>query len=750
MKFFIKLICLCLFSTHVFAHSFKGIILEEESKQPLVGATVRIINTNFATSTDIFGRFQFDNLQTGSFTVEISYIGFETLQQSIEIKENETNVVNFSLKTSALQLKDIIISGGDKNKVNVISAVDIELRPVQSSQDILRMVPGLFTAQHAGGGKAEQIFLRGFDIDHGTDIHLTVDGMPVNMVSHAHGQGYSDFHFIIPELVGQVNFEKGTYHAYKGNFATAGFVEFNTQNVLDKSMLKVEGGQFGTYRLVGAIDLLGKKAKENRQSAYIATEYLATQNYFDSPQNFNRINIVGKYHQYLDDNKILTATISTFRSQWDASGQVPERAIADGTISRWGAIDNTEGGKTDRTNLNLQLKHILPDGSYLSNQVFFINYNFELYSNFTFFLNDPINGDQIRQKESRNIFGYNGSYNRENQLGNMRLNTEIGASIRYDNIKDNELSESIGRQFTKNRLAFGDIDETNTAIYVNETLFISTKLSLNAGLRFDYFKFEYIDLLNPIYARRFEEKTRVSPKLNLNYDVNEKVRIFAKSGLGFHSNDTRVVIAQNGKEILPKALGYEAGLILKPIQNLFINIAAWRLDLEQEFVYVGDAGIVEAGGKTQRQGIDFGLRYQLTDWLFIDADVNLTEAKALNVPSEENKIPLAPTFTSIGGLSFRFPSGINGSLRYRYLGDRAANETNSLTAEGYFLLDAVLNYTRPKYQLGISIVNLTNSEWKEAQFDTESRLQNEIDPVSEIHFTPGSPFFLKASLVYFF
>ncbi|NJL12223.1 MAG: TonB-dependent receptor [Microscillaceae bacterium] len=732
------------------AQSLKGVVLDENSRRSLAGATVRLMENDQARATDIFGRFQFTELPAGNYTLEVSFIGYEKVSQSVTVGAvNET--LPIFMKASILQLADITIQAEDQSQINIISAVDMQLRPVLSSQEVLRMVPGLFIAQHAGGGKAEQIFLRGFDIDHGTDIDLSVDGLPVNMVSHAHGQGYSDLHFLIPETIEQVNFQKGPYDAARGNFATAGFVDFQTRNALSQNLLKAEGGQFGTYRFVGMFDVLGQKAKEERQNAYVAAEYYATQNYFDSPQNFNRLNIFGKYHHYLGNNKIVSVSASAFRSQWDASGQIPERAVENGQIGFFGAIDDTEGGQTDRSNLNLQLTHLLPNGGYLQNQVFWVNYNFELYSNFTFFLNDPLNGDQIRQRENRQIYGYRGRYGRDFRLGKVNLALQAGGSLRYDRVRNNELSRTVGRQTLTEALALGHVDETNAAAFAEAQWQFGSRLSLTTGLRFDYFKFEYLDLLPLNYNRQFEEEQVLSPKLQFAWDASQKIRFYLKAGQGFHSNDTRVVVAQNGaSSILPRAWGADLGLVLKPLPRMLVQLAVWHLDLEQEFVYVGDEAVVEPSGKTRRQGLDLSVRHQLTDWLFLDLDLSLAQPKAREAPEGEDFIPLAPTFTSVGGLSFRFKSGINGSLRYRYLDDRAANEDKSVVAEGYFLLDAVLNYTRPRYEIGLSLVNLTDSRWKEAQFDTESRLANELESVSEIHFTPGSPFFAKVSLSYFF
>jgi outer membrane receptor protein involved in Fe transport len=749
---YISLFWLSIISVKAYNHqgSIVGAIYHSETKEPLVGANILLLENKAVAVSDLFGVFRFQNLPAGKYTLQVTYIGFETQTYLSEVKDSESSNLKIQLKASTLNLADITVQTNQERNLNVINAIDIQLRPVNTSQDILKVVPGLFIAQHAGGGKAEQIFLRGFDIDHGTDITLSMDGMPVNMVSHAHGQGYADFHFVIPELVEQVGFEKGLYYAQKGNFNTAGYVEFNTRRALDKSMFKLEAGQYDSYRVVAMLDLLGEKAKENQQNAYLATEYSFTNGYFESPQNFNRLNIFGKYRQLLDNNKIITFSFSTFRSVWDASGQVPDRAVREGLIGRFGAIDNTEGGQTSRTNFNLQFTQMLHEQTSMHHQLYFINYQFELYSNFTFFLHDPINGDQIRQKENRNIYGYKTTFQNEMKLARMTLISEAGLEIRHDEIRNNELTRTIARRIDNEAITLGDIDETNASVFWKETLYLTPKLSVQAGVRADYFNFSYIDKLSTTFERQLEAKVIVSPKLNINYDISKNLSFYVKSGTGFHSNDTRVVVAQSGKEILPKAFGTDVGIIFKPYPSLMIQTAVWYLQLDQEFVYVGDEGVVEAGGKTHRKGLDISLRWQLMPWLLVDTDVNLTQPKAMDVPENENKIPLAPTFTSIGGCTIQLKNGFNASLRYRYMQDRPANEDNSVVAEGYFLMDAVLNYTRPKYQLGISIQNMLNTAWKEAQFDTESSLKNEIEPVSEIHYTPGSPFFIKGAISLFF
>jgi outer membrane receptor protein involved in Fe transport len=240
-----------------------------------------------------------------------------------------------------------------------------------------------------------------------------------------------------------------------------------------------------------------------------------------------------------------------------------------------------------------------------------------------------------------------------------------------------------------------------------------------------------------------QQNSIISPKLNFYYHPNERTNIYFTTGKGFHSNDARVVVQSSGSQALPAAYSADLGIVLKPARNLLLNFAVWQLYLEQEFVYVGDEGIVEPSGKTRRKGVDVSIRYQPFKWLFIDADANYCKGRSIDEPKGANYIPLAPVFTSTGGLTFKSKRSLNGSLRYRYMYDRPANETKSVIAKGYFINDAVLNYTKQKYELSIAVQNIFNVRWKETQFDTESRLQNEPQPVSEIHFTPGTPFFIK-------
>jgi outer membrane receptor for Fe3+-dicitrate len=716
----------------------KGIV-KDASGNAIENGYIVNKNSQSHAHSDGFGNFSIDKTKIND-VIEISALGYKKANFTLK---NDDAV--FVLESAIYSLEQVIIQP-KLNAMNVISKIDLLTAPVNSSQEVLRKVPGLFIGQHAGGGKAEQIFLRGFDIDHGTDIAINVDGMPVNMVSHAHGQGYADLHFVIPETIEKIDFGKGTYYANKGDFATAGYVDFQTKEAVDKSMISVEMGQFNTFRTVGIFNLLENKKNQN---AYFATEYVLTDGPFDSPQNFKRINLFGKYTSILGNKSKLSIIGSRFSSKWDASGQIPQRLIDNGTISRFGSVDDTEGGNTSRTNFNVAFTKSINENTFIKSNAFYSNYQFELYSNFTFFLEDPINGDQIRQKENRNIYGLNTEINKKTIFNETNALFQLGFGFRADETVDTELSHTLNRSTTLNRLKLGDIDQTNIFSYLNAEFELG-KLKINPAIRMDYFKFNYQDKLAATYDTQTESKVKFSPKLNFIYSQNANFQLYLKSGLGFHSNDTRVVVANAGKEILPTAIGTDFGTIFKPFPRLMVNAALWYLQLQEELVYVGDAATVEISGRTKRMGIDFGLRYQVSDYLFLDTDLNYTYARSIDAPKGENYIPLAPDFTATAGLNTAKYKGFSGGFHYRYLKSRPANEDNSIVAKGYIVSDFNLNYEYENIVFSVSAENIFNTKWNETQFATESQLQNETQSSEEIHFTPGTPSFLKAKLSYRF
>lgn len=763
------LLTVLLFCSYNHAQTLKGKVTDKNNF-PIEEAYVYITGTNKHTHTDSEGVFALENVKAGD-TLEVSHTSYKNLK--VVVGDDLKTKLKLKLEEQIFDLSEVVILK-KLNALKIFSDVKLEVNPVNSSQDVLKSVPGIVIGQHAGGGKAEQIFLRGFDTDHGTDINLTVEGLPVNLVSHAHGQGYADLHFIIPETIERIDFDKGPYDANKGNFATAGYVNFRLKESIDKSQVKLGIGNFNTQRLSGLFNLYNKEGT----SAYIATEYSMFDGPYVSPQNFHRANLMGRFTSYLNNGDKVGALVTYLTSGWDASGQIPQRAIDKKIITRFGAIDDKEGGYTSRSNFMIDYKKNIDDNSYIDNKVFYARYGYELYSNFTFFANFPDIGDEIKQKEQREIFGVKSEYNRNFFMSDdYRINLKVGAELRNDKSNDNELS------WSKNRIAhtpvkLGDIDETNIGGYINSE-FKFGKWMINPGVRIDAFKFTYRDKIESKYQLYVADKIVVSPKLNFLYNYSNNFQLFLKTGKGFHSNDTRASVSIGNErkdaditfnKIIPSAYGTDLGFIWKPVPKLMFTTALWYLFLEEEITYSGDGGGPEASGKTVRKGVDLSLVYNPTTWLSFNADANYANPRATSEPKGEDYIPLAPTFTFQGGATVNHPSGFFSGVRLLHLADRPGNEDNSLIATGYTITDLNIGYKWKNFTFGIETRNLFDVEWNETQFDTPSRLKSEpiiykkdnngviitpkeSDPDAyegEMHFTPGLPFNYKFTLTYSF
>ena len=736
----------------------RGKVADKITKEPLEAAVVTNASTGGNTVTDKYGRFILKATSLGDGLI-ISFIGYTSVKIRPARLDGELAV---EMEKGTIDLKTVVITHQSNNLTSshVLSSIDLNMQPVNSAQDLLRLVPGLFIAQHQGGGKAEQIFLRGFDADHGTDVNISVDGIPVNMVSHAHGQGYADLHFLIPETVSGYDFGKGPYYTDKGDFTTAGYVAYHTYDVLDRSMVKIEGGQYNTIRAVAMLDLLPARLKQRGQSAYIAGEGSYSDGPFHLQEHFNRGNLFGKFITPLGANNRLSFELSTLSSTWRASGEIPNRAVAEGYVKdRFGTIDSSQGGNTTRTNVILRLSSKPGNHLIWDNEAYYSHYFFNLISNSTFYYFYPTAGDEFGQHEQRDLYGYNSRLSRQDYIGNATLTSSAGAGIRYDRINPGWLSHTLNGDSILNYIQLGKTHETNVNGYLDESLAVGPWL-FNVGVRMDYLHFYYDNEAPPsdstanifLGVNPRAGKAIVSPKINIQYTASREVQLYVKAGKGFHSNDARIVIANEGYKILPAAYGADFGINWKPLPRLFINTALWYLFLHQEFTYGADLGdlSVSPGGRTQREGIDFSARYQITDWLYANGNIDLARPRDMDAVKGQHYLPLAPTFTSTGGLDFKFRNGINGAISYRYLHNRAANEDYSLTAQGYFLCDLTVNYTRKKYEIGLAIENLLNQEWKESQFGYVSRLRHETQAVDEVSYTPGVPFFAKLKCCFFF
>ncbi|MCW3071701.1 MAG: hypothetical protein JWO44_1591 [Bacteroidetes bacterium] len=742
--------------------AIKGIITDRETKQAVEDVIISIDEINSHTHSDATGTFSFAVIPAGTYMITFNKLGYETQKLIVNLPANETKELGITLvfNPNTLSVIDIQAERAVSAASSAyLSKVDFENRPKNSAQDMLRLVPGLFIAQHAGGGKAEQIFIRGFDCDHGTDVATFVDGIPVNMPSHGHGQGYEDLHFLIPETVKGMEIFKGPYSPEYGDFATGAAVQFNTMDTLENNLFQLEGGYVPNVQDITskrALAMIEVPRFSSSVSSYFAAEIMNNRGYFEKSQDFNRFNLFSKTTFSINEHSKLSFSASGFGSSWNASGQVPERMVKTEGISRFGSIDDSEGGATQRNNFNL-IYHTDVKGGSFETQVYASNYRFKLFSNFTFFLNDSINGDEIEQDDNRIIRGMNLRYTIPHQLGNMKNKFTAGASFRDDEIT-NQLWHAVKRRRLEAR-AHALVHQRSSGIYFNEAFHINEHLRIELGGRYDYFIFDVEDQLPAdsihINYSDYNYQALFSPKLNCVYTATNRLQFFLNAGSGYHSNDARSVVQQQDDHRLPRSVGAEIGSLAHIGNKAVLSAALWWMDLENELVYVGDDGTTENKGSSRRSGIDLSIRLQLNQWLFADAGINVSKNSFTDTLfgkqlSQDYYVPLAPIATSAGGFTMKLKNGFEAGIRYRYMADRPANESNSVIAHGYNIIDFSAGYKMKRVRIGLSIENLLNTDWNEAQFDTESRLQYESQPVDELHFTPGTPFYSKLSIGYLF
>lgn len=719
--------------------TLRGMVVAASDGSPIADAVVRLLAPGSArlTASSPAGRFAL-RLPDGPARLLVARIGYSP--DTVEVAARDTAAV-VRLRTSAFALEPITVAAEPAYSAassKAIRELDIRLRPRETAQELLRLAPGLVIAQHAGGGKAEQIFVRGFDADHGTDIAVTVDGVPVNMVSHGHGQGYADLHFITPEAVRLGQVRKGPYDAEDGNLATAGAIELRTRDRIDGAGLEARAGTFGTVHAIAMAPFGGAPAETG---GYLMLSGHRTDGPTRSPQGYERLNGFAKLTSPLGRGADLLVSASGFDSRWSASGQVPGRAVVRGLISRFGAIDDTEGGRTSRYDLNLGARSADGAERRWEARAYAVKYDFSLFSNFTFFLDDPVQGDGINQTDDRWIVGVNGSLTLPSRPLGAQGRTSLGMGVRAD-WTDVGLNRSVGRSVGEARVD-ARVHERHAYTWVRQDVRMAPAVRLQLGVRGDLFRFEVLDRLAGTpsdlpHASGTRTEALVSPRANLAVEVSSSTTLFANLGTGFHSNDARgVILADRRATVLPRAVGAELGGRYVWTGGS-VALAAWSLDLESELTFVGDAGTTEPSGRTRRVGVDVEARIRLAEGLWGDADLNLSRGRFRDEPEGADLVPLAPTMTSTGGLTWSGGEGLRLGARYRHIGERAADETGDVRALGSTLVELFGSCRIGGAELVLAVDNLFDVDWNEAQFATTSRLRDEPAPVTELHFTPGA------------
>ena len=628
---------------------------------------------------------------------------------------------------------------------------DLSLRMITDPADILKVTPGLFVGQHAGGGKANQYFIRGFDIDHGTDLALWFDGMPINNVSHGHGQGYADFHFIIPELVDQVHVNKGPTDIAYGDLATAGSVNMTTRDHLNENQIYLSGGMFNTQRALAMLTL-----KLPLQPLF-AMEVYHSDGPYKNPEDMDRFNLFLKTPLIQSRTTSLNLTLMGYGAGWNGSGQIPVRAIENGWLDRYGSEDPSEGGSSQRHSVSLNYVATPNDQDEIRATAYIINYRLSLFSNFTFFAEDSVNGDQINQRDDRVVSGFQATYAHKHDLLGIPATARFGMGARNDLIHTN-LDRAVQRSI-KSHIVDADVREGSLSGWFMESVTPFKWLYAEAGVRADHFGFNTVDNINDTGAASVtgvKDATIYSPKINVVITPFKKTDIYLNYGEGFHSNDARGVTSQTDPaRPLTKARGYEVGTRTNLWDRWDLAASLWQLDMDGEFVWVGDGGFTEENGSTRRQGLDFETRLQMLSWLWADFDMTLCTAEFTQNAGNGTAVALAPRRTMAGGFSARHRSGFYGSLRAQSIDTRPADEANTFQAKGFTVVDLAAGYRRGQWEVVANVGNLLNTEWYTAQFENDSRVRQPggtLEPatVTDMHVVPGPPVNIKGGVKLYF
>jgi len=696
------------------------------------------------TVTNETGDYAFTGLAPGRFQVSFTLINFATVtRRDVVVAANgDTKIdavlhmalnaeVTVTARRTFVNLADVdnpaenLVGIAQSASQGAITAAQLDVRPLMRVGEVLETVPGMIASSHAGGGKANQYFLRGFNLDHGTDFAQTIAGLPVNLPSHAHGQGYSDINFMIPELVSGVQYSKGPYFADQGNFATAGAANIAYVTSLDRPLVRLEAGGQGFGRA-----FLSASPRLGPGHLLVAFDGGINDGPWTRPDNFQKLNAVVRYSQG-DQVNGFVLTGMAYHGTWSSTDTIPQRAIDSGLLNRFGTLDASDGGTTYRYGLSADWQHAA-DNALTKATAYGIGSDLSLFSNFTYYLDDPVRGDQHQQADHRFITGGRLSHKRLTRWGGLAVQNTIGVQLRNDNITN------LALYHTQERVRLATVSqaavlETTAGVYAQNEVEWQPWLRTIAGLRGDVTRFRATDAV-----QSFNTGTNtagvVSPKGGVILGPWRGTEFYVNAGQGFHSNDARGVLATRdpqGNRIDPvtplvKAKGAEAGLRTVAVPHLQTTLTVWTMRLASELTWDGEAFGSIPSRPSRRDGIEFANDFSPTKWLTFDADLSWSRARFTEDDPAGPYVPEAVGTVAAAGVSVDDVHRVFSGLRWRYFGPRTLVEDNSVRSKATSLFELDGGYQiAPRVRATVSVFNLFNTAASDIDYFYVSRLHGE-------------------------
>jgi hypothetical protein len=742
----------------------------DETGGVLPGVTVELRGSGAPVRTTVSGtdgRFVVDDVAPGTYQLSMSLINFATVNHpNLQVQSGATVTAN---ETMHLTLNAEVVVVGKRTFTNLadvedpaenlvgiasaasqgaITARQLEVRPFMRNGEVLETVPGVIITQHSGEGKANQYFLRGFNLDHGSDFATTVAGTPVNMPTHAHSQGYSDINFLIPELVAGVQYSKGPYFADQGDFATAGASNINYATVLERPIVNVEKGTYGFGRVLAAAS-----PKVGNGTLLAAFETSTNAGPWTIPDSYKKYNGVLRY-SHGDNINGMSLTAMAYHGKWNATEASPQRAVDQGLIDRFGSLDPTDGGHTYRWSVGGEWQR--GSGNTLTKiQAYGLGYDLDLISNFTFFLDDPVHGDQQEQIDHRFVSGVRAFQKRQGRWGDLDVQNTVGMQFRNDNVADVALYHTQARERLDTRSRARAL-VTSLGGYAENQIAWAPWLRTTAGIRVDGSWYDVTSLSDPRNSGTANAGI-VSPKGTVTFGPWNSTEFYVNAGTGFHSNNALGTVLKfdvSGNPAEPvtplvRATGAELGIRTVAVPHLQSTISLWTLRLGSELVYNGDVGATEPGPASKRYGLEIANYYSPTKWLVFDGDLSFSRARFVEDFGAGRFVPEAVNTVVSGGASIDNLHRTYGAVRLRYFGPRALIEDDSVRSQATTLVNLQGGYQLLKTaRLNVDVFNAFDSKVSDIDYYFASRLPGEpLDGVEDIHFHPAVPRTVRVSLV---